>query len=356
MHRRLISLLAALFVVVPVATAQEADEKAAEKSTPSKEIVETTADKVDAKSEGAETKGAAETGAPAKGIPWAATFEAAMESAAKTRRPVLVDFGAEWCGWCKKLDRETFSDARVISLVREFFEAVKVDTDDRKDLATKYKVRGLPTILVLSPEGKVLQDMSGFRPPETFLEEIRKSASAAGSLEKLREIAEKSPDDVDAQRAYARAIFAAGSAEEAGKVLEKILAKHGDNPDLLLDLAEIARGQKQSARARELYEKVLSLPKKKGSDSAEKALLPLARLLIGAKETDAAIARLDTFVKDHSKSPKLIECLFLRAYAHSIKDDAARSIADLGVVVELAPESEFGIHAAYILDIVQRTR
>ena len=84
-----------------------------------------------------------------RGIQWAASFEKALEAASKTQRPLLVDFEAEWCGWCKKLDRDTYGNEAVIRFVNGFFVAVKVDTDHEKALAKMYKVSGLPTILVL---------------------------------------------------------------------------------------------------------------------------------------------------------------------------------------------------------------
>ena len=47
---------------------------------------------------------------PAKGVQWEKNFDQAMELAAKHDMPVMVDFWADWCGWCHRLDRTTYVD------------------------------------------------------------------------------------------------------------------------------------------------------------------------------------------------------------------------------------------------------
>ena len=117
-------------------------------------------------------------------IPWAANLQKALGEAAQSNKPVLIDFEAEWCGWCKKLDRETYGDERVIRFVREHFVAVKVDTEKEPEEAEKYNVRGLPTILFLSPDGVELLRLSGFRTPEVFLKEAAKPAESKAASTK----------------------------------------------------------------------------------------------------------------------------------------------------------------------------
>ena len=302
---------------------------------------------------------ASEPAAETRGIVWAASFEAAVEASKKGERPLLIDFGAEWCGWCKKLDRETFQDAKVIQFVKEFFVAVKVDADQRGDLVQQFKVTGFPTLIVRSPDGQVLQKLSGFRGPEDLLSEIRKSAESAGSLKKLRDLAAAAPDDVDAQRAYARAVFGAGSAKEAAEVLEKVAEKHPKDSGILLDLADMHRTAKNAERARELYGRVIELADPEHPETLENAgsaYVPLARLLIGARKLEEAKAHLTRFLEDYPRSEQRLESLMLRSYASSILDDAEGALADLQTIVDTAPESPLGIHAGRIIDTVQRNQ
>ena len=62
------------------------------------------------------------------------TIQEAQEKNAKEKRPIIVDLYTDWCGWCKVMDRKTYSNKNVISYVSEKFYAVKMDAETRKDI------------------------------------------------------------------------------------------------------------------------------------------------------------------------------------------------------------------------------
>ncbi|TYA54334.1 thioredoxin [Formosa maritima] len=72
-------------------------------------------------------------------------------------KPVLVDFYAEWCGPCKMMSPIL---KQVKESLGESVSIIKVDVDKNQSLATKYQVRGVPT-LVLFKNGKQLWRQSG---------------------------------------------------------------------------------------------------------------------------------------------------------------------------------------------------
>src|SRR5258708_1754090 len=93
---------------------------------------------------------------PGRGHRWEKSFEEALKKAKATRRPLRVDFWAEGCGWCSRLDKTTYVDP-VVAQKAEEFVAVKVNTEgSRKEMevALRYDVQSLPTVLFLSPEGR----------------------------------------------------------------------------------------------------------------------------------------------------------------------------------------------------------
>lgn len=75
----------------------------------------------------------------------------------KSNTPVLVDFYADWCGPCKML-------APILKQVKDDLgnqvKIIKVDVDKNQELAAKFQVRGVPT-MVLFKEGKQLWRQSG---------------------------------------------------------------------------------------------------------------------------------------------------------------------------------------------------
>jgi len=107
------------------------------------------------------------------------TYEAGMRIAGQERKPVMIDFMAEWCGWCKKLDREVYTHPQVLAMSQKFV-SIKVDGDRRRDLVRKYAVDGYPTIVFLDSQGRELHRVVGYptatNAAEAFLAEMRKAA------------------------------------------------------------------------------------------------------------------------------------------------------------------------------------
>ena len=105
-------------------------------------------------------------------ITWASDEAKGRAQAEADKKPIIVDFGAEWCTACKELEHMTWPDPQVRAQA-ERFVAIKVDaTDDdspeTKRLQKKYNVVGLPTVLVLDSSGKERARFNEFVPPEKF--------------------------------------------------------------------------------------------------------------------------------------------------------------------------------------------
>ena len=80
-------------------------------------------------------------------------------------KPVLIDFYAEWCGPCRMVG------PIVEEIAEEHPEFIvgKVNVDEEPDLAGKYGVFSIPTLVVLK-NGKVSRQMTGARPKEKILD------------------------------------------------------------------------------------------------------------------------------------------------------------------------------------------
>jgi thiol:disulfide interchange protein len=103
-------------------------------------------------------------------------YEDALALAKKDDKAVLVEFRAEWCHWCQKMEKEVYTDREVIALSDRVVFA-RVDEAKRKDLLQKYGVRGLPTAVVLDRNGREIGRIVGYKAAKEFAAEIRQALS-----------------------------------------------------------------------------------------------------------------------------------------------------------------------------------
>lgn len=111
-------------------------------------------------------------------IAWQQDYEKARQIAEKEGKPLLVDFGASWCGACGELDRHTFSDPRVVAETQDMV-AVRIDLSPGQDSPEKravlasYKQQGLPFVVLHDRQGREAKRITAFVPPEDFVEELQ---------------------------------------------------------------------------------------------------------------------------------------------------------------------------------------
>lgn len=115
----------------------------------------------------------------AAAIAWRDDHDAALALARTENRPVVIDFGAEWCVACKELDKHSFSDPQVQAEATRFV-AVKIDctelTDEVSALWKRYGIRGLPNVVFIDSVGRALDEprVTTFLPPAQLLAEMQK--------------------------------------------------------------------------------------------------------------------------------------------------------------------------------------
>ena len=71
-------------------------------------------------------------------IAWIRNYEAGLKEARKTNKPVLLDFWAEWCGPCKRIDQEARSSDKVVAASKKFV-CISIDVDRDTDTAIIYR-------------------------------------------------------------------------------------------------------------------------------------------------------------------------------------------------------------------------
>jgi uncharacterized protein YyaL (SSP411 family) len=94
-------------------------------------------------------------------VGWQPWGREAFELAAKLDRPVLLFVGADNCDWCALMDSAVYDDAALASLINSQFVPIRVDRDERPDVAQRYQaavqtlsgLRGYPLTVFLTPDG-----------------------------------------------------------------------------------------------------------------------------------------------------------------------------------------------------------
>lgn len=99
---------------------------------------------------------------------WRRDLDPARQEAKQTGKPILVEFFATWCGACKQMDEQTFTDPKVLREMGQWIP-VKVDVDQHPDLAASYRINGVPTLVFLDPDGHLITTLVGFAGPDELL-------------------------------------------------------------------------------------------------------------------------------------------------------------------------------------------
>ncbi len=102
------------------------------------------------------------------------SYEDALALAKEGNKATLVEFRAQWCAWCKKMEKEVYTQGDVIALSDRVVFA-RADEAQRKDLMKKYGVRGLPTAVILDRNGREIKRIVGYKAAPQFVAEVRQA-------------------------------------------------------------------------------------------------------------------------------------------------------------------------------------
>ncbi|MBR9860458.1 thioredoxin fold domain-containing protein [bacterium] len=88
-----------------------------------------------------------------------------LEKSKKENKILFIDAYATWCGPCKKMDKTTMTDPELVAHFNNNFVNLKADIESTygKKVQQEYNVRYLPTLLFISPDGKVLSKGVGYQ-------------------------------------------------------------------------------------------------------------------------------------------------------------------------------------------------
>jgi thioredoxin-related protein len=111
------------------------------------------------------------------------TWEQVKEKARKENKYIFIDCFTTWCGPCRKMDQEVFSNDTVGEFMNQRFISVRVQMDkttkddpsvrkwyqEIEKMQREWKVTAYPTLVFLSPMGKIVHKAEGYKQPEEFI-------------------------------------------------------------------------------------------------------------------------------------------------------------------------------------------
>src|SRR5262249_25222215 len=107
-------------------------------------------------------------------IRFSTSWDEARDEARRTGRRLLAYFTGRNCGWCRVLEKRTFTDAEVVELSRRFV-CVEVDVGEERNLrlADEYRIDSIPRSFVLTPGGEAIDGRTGSLPAAVYAEWLK---------------------------------------------------------------------------------------------------------------------------------------------------------------------------------------
>lgn len=111
------------------------------------------------------------------GIDWVKDHAEGLRRAKENGKPALVYFTADWCAPCVELKKYIWPDRRVVE-ASEKLVMIYVDVDTDPGTFSAYRVRGIPAIFFLSPEGERVAVFSGDRSAANLSRQMKSAAES----------------------------------------------------------------------------------------------------------------------------------------------------------------------------------
>jgi thiol-disulfide isomerase/thioredoxin len=250
---------------------------------------------------------AAAAPAPAS-IRWEKNVDDALRKARHSGKPLIVDFWADWCSWCERLDETTYVDPWVVRKAQDFVP-VKVNTEGSRrelEVAKRYQVSSLPTIVFLSPEGRQLGRIDGYQGPGHFPHTLDAALAVAKRVMAWEDALARNPDDPRALALLGAHLYEQMYVEDSRDLLRRAVAHDAEEPGddrrrsrmLLAFLESLSRNFPAAER---LAKEALALDPT-GEDEP-KLLFVLGRTYVSWGRNEDAVATMEIIVRQYPQSP-----------------------------------------------------
>ncbi len=194
----------------------------------------------------------------ASAVDFEATIEAARKketaAEAEEKHLLVVTFGSEWCQWCRKMEAATFLDPGVNALADRFLWA-KIDVDEQRELAARFRVQGLPHTFIIDGEDRIVADRPGYISGADFVTFLQKALDNPrpdqDQFYNLLARLDQKESAADRRETITRLVEHLSRADRNGRdeILRLLTEASADDLALLIDLMEDDRLSVRAAAA-----------------------------------------------------------------------------------------------------------
>jgi thiol-disulfide isomerase/thioredoxin len=123
---------------------------------------------------------------PVQKIRWNYSLKAAHRIAIEQDKPLLIVFGASWCTFCHKLERETLGDKRITAVIERDFIPVHLDFDRDAKVAKILEVERLPCTVILSPQADLLAKHEGYAQYKDYSQTLQTALQKQAEIQQVQ--------------------------------------------------------------------------------------------------------------------------------------------------------------------------
>jgi TolA-binding protein len=237
-------------------------------------------------------------------IVWTRELSEALTQASSGNKLVIVDLVADWCGWCRQMEVQTWTSPKITQLAQQYV-FLRLNGENEKDgvgLIEKFQIDGYPTAMLLNPDGTEFDRFEGFMSADQFLSRLNASLANPQTLGNLIAEEKKNGDDLSMSYKVGQALFRRNSFKEAQQRFERIADQDPENKSnkvesALLMLALCQGSQEDFSAALTTVERFRKyFPE---SEKLPEALLLSADLLLRSGLRDQAKAKAEDFLKTY---------------------------------------------------------
>jgi thiol-disulfide isomerase/thioredoxin len=267
---------------------------------------------------------------------WLTSGAEAFAEARRADKLVLVELYADWCGWCKVMEREVFSDPAFQSYAQRFV-LLRVDTEDRgegAELQRRFRATSLPTLLLLDPHQALVGEIRGYMKTPDLLAQL--GAAVSRHQEFLADFDRAlASGDPASWLARAKEMHLRGDGVRAARAFEKVLAaKQLSGDELAWARLQLADSYRMAERfgdakrtARSLRTELVAAASRGAATEQSTLLTERVDLLLlyiagGEHDCDDAAQAFSVFEKGYPKSPYLSDAR--RAFRATTSDSGSQ--------------------------------